>query len=169
MDQAKMIQQLETNLETIEHFYAGVSVEQARWKSVPEKWSMLEVLNHLYDEERDDFRKRLTLILENPETDWPPVDPDGWASRKDYNSRELSDSLENFRREREKSIEWLRGLQNPNWDIKKTHPLAGSLKAGDLLAAWVVHDFLHMRQLASIMLAYTSATAKPYSTKYAAP
>ena len=169
MDQPKVIQQLETNLETIEHFYAGVSTKQARWKPEPAKWSMLEILNHLYDEERDDFRKRLTLILENPETEWPPVDPDGWASQKEYNSRDLSDSLEKFRREREGSIEWLRGLQNPNWNIEKTHPLASSLKAGDLLAAWVVHDFLHMRQLANIMVAYTSATAKPYSTKYAAP
>jgi hypothetical protein len=169
MDQTTMIQQLETNLEMIEHFYAGVSTDQARWKPEPAKWSMLEILNHLYDEERDDFRKRLTLILDNPETEWPPVDPEGWASRKDYNSRDLSDSLGNFSRERKESIEWLRGLQNPNWDIEKTHPLAGSLKAGDLLAAWVVHDFLHMRQLANIMVAYTSATAEPYSTKYAAP
>jgi len=77
--------------------------------------------------------------------------------------------LKKFNTERETSIEWLQSLDNPDWDIEKTHPRAGSLKAGDLLSSWVIHDFLHLRQLANILMKYTSSTAKPYSTDYAGP
>ncbi len=41
--------------------------EQARWKPSPESWSMLEVVNHLYDEEKDDFRFRLDSLLHHSE------------------------------------------------------------------------------------------------------
>ena len=37
---------------TIHSLTLGISEEQARWKPAPESWSILEVINHLYDEER---------------------------------------------------------------------------------------------------------------------
>ena len=55
----------------------GVTPEQARWKPTPEEWSLLEVICHLYDEEREDFRQRLDLTLHHPEADWPPIHPVG--------------------------------------------------------------------------------------------
>ena len=46
----------------------GISDEQARWKPDPDSWSLLEVINHLYDEERQDFRVRLEIILHRGNT-----------------------------------------------------------------------------------------------------
>ena len=57
---------------------------------------MLEIVNHLYDEEQYDFRVRLRYILESQEGDPPPIDPDGWAVERRYNERDLGDSLANF-------------------------------------------------------------------------
>ena len=34
-----------------------------QWKQSENKWSMLEIICHLYDEEREDFRSRLAKIL----------------------------------------------------------------------------------------------------------
>ena len=48
-----------------------------------------------------------------------------------------------------------------------THPIFGGLSAGDLLASWVAHDFLHLRQLARLQFQYASLLAEPYSTRYA--
>ncbi len=169
MDPAKMTQELERNVETFNHICSSMSTEEVRWKPEPGKWSILEVLNHLCDEERDDFRRRLQMLLDNPDSEWPPIDPVGWADQRDYNTRGLMDSLQRFSREREKSVKWLRDLQSPNWEREKLHPAIGRIKAGDLLASWVVHDLLHLRQVASIMMQYASACAKPYSTTYAAP
>jgi len=41
------------------------------------------------------------------------------------------------------------------------------LSAGDLLASWLAHDFLHLRQLTGLHWEYVSLLAKPYSTDYA--
>jgi hypothetical protein len=44
---------------------------------------------------------------------------------------------------------------------------SGSIRAGDLLAAWVAHDVLHMRQLAELKYAFMAQAMEPYTVKYA--
>ena len=61
---------------------SGLSLEQARWKPSLDKWSILEVVNHLYDEEREDFRQRLSLVLADPMQPWPPIDPRTWVTSR---------------------------------------------------------------------------------------
>ena len=126
----------------------GVSEEQARWKPEPAQWSVLEVVNHLADEEAEDFRRRLELTLFHPGEAWPGIDPQQWAVARAYNERDLPASLGRFLDERERSIEWLAGLPE-DVDLGRSyqHPTAGTLRAGDLLASWVAHDLIHIRQL----------------------
>jgi hypothetical protein len=38
-------------------------------------------------EKNEDFRKRLELVLNNPEDPWPPIDPEGWVVQRNYNNR----------------------------------------------------------------------------------
>ena len=89
---------------------AGLAPEEARRRGPKDAWSILEIVNHLADEEVDDFPRRLRLILEDPKHDWPPIDPEGWAMQRDYQSRDLAESLERFERQRRESVKWLRSL-----------------------------------------------------------
>jgi hypothetical protein len=57
-----------------------ISLEQARWKPSPDKWSILEVINHLHDEEKEDFRQRLGSVLSDPSQPWPSIDPRNWVT-----------------------------------------------------------------------------------------
>src|SRR4026209_2968670 len=86
----------------------GVSTEQARWKPAADRWSILEVVNHLYDEERDDFRARLDGLLHRPGQPLPSIDPPRWAVERRYNERDLAESLARFLDERQKSLAWLK-------------------------------------------------------------
>ncbi len=169
MDPKEMINRLSCGMKAIERLARCVGDEQARWKPSPDRWSVVEVVNHLYDEERDDFRKRLDLVLHHPEEEWPGIDPEAWAAERGYNDRNLDESLRNFLSERERSLAWLEGLDSPDWDRTYAHPKIGDLEAGTLLASWAAHDFLHIRQLARLHVEYLSRVAKPYSTKYAVP
>lgn len=169
MNAKELVTKLEAHHDCIVALYKGVSQDQARWKPAPEKWSLLEILNHLCDEERDDFRTRLSLTLENPEQDWPPIDPQGWVEARAYNARVLEESLADFAKERARSVEWLRSLDAPRWSNERRHPSFLPLKAGDLLASWVAHDLLHIRQIAATRLAHLSQVVSPFSTRYAAP
>ena len=147
---------------------SSVDSEQGRWKPSPEKWSILEVVNHLYDEEREDFRQRLELVLADPAQPWPPIDPRGWVTSRNYMERELSESLKNLLAEREKSLAWLRQLSSPNWENSKEGP-NGLLRGGDLMASWLAHDFLHIRQITRLQYQYVTAVSMPFQTTYAGP
>lgn len=166
MDVSTMIAQLETNPACIRSLVAGVSPAQARWRPSAEAWSLLEVVNHLYDEEQFDFRVRLDCILNRPGEPFPPIDPQGWVTQRRYNERDLAASLQNFLDERRKSLEWLRTLASPDWNASHESQW-GIMYAGEALAAWAAHDLLHMRQLVELRYQYTAHSAAPYPVEYA--
>jgi DinB family protein len=163
------IERLATNRQVFEGLVKGSSLEQARWKPSPDKWSILEVINHLFDEEREDFRQRLDLVLTNPGQVWPRIDPQNWVTTRRYNERDLDISLNDFFTEREKSLSWLSQLSTPNWQNRYEHTDGRVITAGDLLASWLAHDFLHVRQLSRLHWQYVGAIADPYQTTYGGP
>ena len=166
MELEQIITQLTQNAARISAMVAGVSPEQARWKPAPESWSILEVINHLADEERLDFRVRLDYILHRPGQPWPPIDPQGWVISRGYNQRELPASLESFLAARRDSLEWLGRLQQPDWAATDNAPF-GPITAGEILAAWAAHDLLHLRQLVELHWAHTLTLTAPYGVYYA--
>ena len=163
------IARLATNRQVFEGLVTGCTIQQARWKPSPDKWSILEVINHLFDEEREDFRQRLDLVLTNPEQAWPRIDPQDWVTTRRYNERDHNKSLNGFLTEREKSVSWLSQLEAPNWQNRYEHPDGRTITAGDLLASWLAHDFLHVRQLSRLHWQYVGALADPYQTTYGGP
>lgn len=167
MNVEQAIARFGSNAESIRHLVDGVAEEQARWRPAPKKWSILEVVNHLADEESDDFRTRVDLTLHHPDRPWPGIDPEGWARERRYNERALDESLDRFLTERRRSIEWLRGLTTPSWDRSRTHPIAGELRAGDLLSSWLAHDLLHIKQIARLHYDYQAERHSPFTADYA--
>lgn len=160
--------QMANNGERIRALVQGVSEEQARWKPTPDSWSVLEVVNHLADEEREDFRARLDHILHSPRQPWPGIDPEGWVTGRRYNQRDLKQSVHNLLRAREESLAWLRGLESPDWEAVYDAPF-GKITAGDMLASWVAHDLLQMRQLVELHRAFTVRQLAPHKVGYAGP
>jgi hypothetical protein len=158
---------LSQSAETIQSLVHHVEREQATWKPHLEQWSILEVINHLADEETEDFRTRLDLTLNQPNAPWPEIDPQIWAIERDYLHRDLAQSLERFLLERDKSITWLKGLRSPDLDQTHIRPSFGVLRAGDLLASWVAHDLLHIRQLTRLHYQWLEKTSAPYEVRYA--
>jgi hypothetical protein len=153
--------------EAVARLVDGVDTVQARWRPSPDEWSILEVINHLYDEEVEDFRLRLQITLRDPKEPWPANDPVRKVTERNYNSRDLGASLENYLDERTVSLEWLRTLEEPQWANEHIIPNVGSLRAGDLLTSWVAHDLLHLRQLNELHFYYQRNLAQPYSVDYA--
>ncbi len=166
MDLDLLTTQMANHAGTIHTLMLGISDEQARWKPDADTWSILEVVNHLYDEEREDFRVRVDYILHRPGQPWPPINPKGWVTERLYNQRDLASSLDDFLKERRKSLAWLRELDEPDWQASVTVPF-GQFSAGDILAAWVAHDLLHLRQLVELHWAFLLQAAQPYKLDYA--
>jgi hypothetical protein len=161
-----LYQHLAHGAEVIQALIGGLTQAEAGIRPEPASWSILEVMCHLLDEEREDFRQCLDIILHHPEAEWPSIDPRGWVTTRQYNERNLSETLDSFLAEREKSLSWLRGLSSPDWEAEYTAPF-GSIKAGDMLSAWAAHDILHTRQLVELRYSRLLNLAAPYGVRYA--
>jgi hypothetical protein len=167
IDITRCQERLTHQAEAIARLIEDIDSAQGRWRPSPNEWSILEVINHLYDEEIEDFRIRLQITLRDPNEPWPPNDPVRKVTERNYNGRDLGASLENFLDERTVSLEWLGSLQAPRWENEHTIPNVGSLRAGDLLVAWVAHDLLHLRQINELHFYYQRQLAEPFSLDYA--
>jgi len=166
MDFSTLYQELENSTEMIRALLAGITQEEAESKPDPESWSMLEVVCHLYDEEREDFREHLDFILHRQNEEWHPINPEGWVTERRYNEQDFIEAQHKFFAEREKSFRWLQGLSSPNWETVHTSQF-GSMKAGDMFASWVAHDNLHIRQLVELRRMRIENITKPYEIEYA--
>jgi hypothetical protein len=173
MDLDVTIGRLRANADAVAALVADVDERQARWKPEPDKWSILEVMCHLADEEVEDFGARLSFTLSRPAGSeagagtWPPIDPRGWPESRGYNRRDLALELERFLAARRGSLAWLASLDDPDWTHAYPHPSIGPITAGDLLTSWVAHDHIHIRQLNRLQREYLVGVLSPYSPRYA--
>ena len=160
-----IVKQLSNNKLVFENMLANVSEEQARWKPSPSRWSLLEVMNHLYDLEKEDFRKKLDMVLYKPGIPWSSIDVLNWVSSRAYNKKPVLQSYKNLLNERVQSINWLNSLRSPNWDSE--YKGTRRMRAGDLLYSWAAHDFIHIKQMADLLYEYMGKTLEDYSIEYA--
>jgi len=172
MKLALCVQRLRRNAQAFHSLLGGLEQDHAdtnivRWVPAPGSWSLLLLVNHLADEERDDFKVRLDHVLHKPGVDWPAIDPEGWVESRDYAAQDYGPSLERFLAERQRSLEWLGTLDEPDWSLSHRHPALGLLSAGDLMASWVAHDHLHMRQALGLMQGSLCEAVEPHTTAYA--
>jgi hypothetical protein len=162
-----IIGRLRANAAVISALLSGVGDEQARWRPEPKKWSILEVVAHLADEEVEDFRSRVDRTLHRPDQAWSPIDPEGWAVERRYNEGSLSEVLDGFLASRSTSVAWLGDLEALDWGSTHEHPRFGPIRAGDLLTSWVAHDHIHIRQLNRLQREFLVTSCSAYSARYA--
>jgi hypothetical protein len=166
MEFQDLYRELTQSTEMIRTLLAGIGQDEAQVKPGPGRWSILEVVCHLYDEEREDFREHLDFILHRQHEEWHPIAPQAWVKLRKYNERDFKTMKSKFFRERAKSLLWLKGLKNADWNIAHKSRW-GSMRAGDMLASWIAHDNLHLRQLVELRRARIEKMAKPHKIRYA--
>ncbi|HLG34386.1 MAG TPA: DinB family protein [Bacteroidia bacterium] len=145
-----IINKLESNRQEFQQALSGLTKEEYLWKPLPEKWCLLEVVCHLHDEEREDFRARLKHVLERPENVMSPIDPVSWVTERKYMEQDYDFMLSQFQEERAESIRWLRALKDTRWDNAHIHPKFGTHSGKLFLSNWLAHDYLHFRQILSL-------------------
>jgi len=160
-----LAQALAQQARSIRELLTGRSPESMRWKASPSTWSLLECLHHLLDEERRDFRLRIQKLL--ADEPWPGIDPEAWVLEQAYNQQDPARILEEFQAERAASIQWIQALEALDLERTRDHPQLGTLSVGDLLAAWLAHDLLHLGQLTRLCLALHKQECAPFRSDYA--
>lgn len=166
MEFKALYQELVNSTEMIRVLINGIGQEQAQVKPDAESWSILEVVCHLYDEEREDFREHLDFILHRQNEEWHVIDPQSWVTERKYNEQDFVQFQEKFFAERRKSLEWLSRLTDVDWETTYASEY-GSVSAGEMFSCWVAHDNLHIRQLVELRRANIERITHPYDIQYA--
>ena len=126
-----------------------------QWHSVnegPDTWSAFDVVGHLIYGEETDWVPRARIILEHGASQ--PFEPfDRFAQFRRFGGLPLDHLLARFAELRSANIDVVRSwnLSEAQLDRTGRHPELGAVTLRQLLAAWVVHDFNHMAQIARVM------------------
>lgn len=157
MDHEYLFHQLSRHRAVFHDLLEGLGEAEMRWKPAPDKWCALEVVCHLHDEEREDFRARVRHILETPTAPLPPIDPPGWVSARRYMEQDFAATLQKFLAERDDSVHWLWSLEIAPWRNAHPHPRVGPMTADLVLVNWVAHDLHHIRQINNLKHGYLAS------------
>jgi len=147
MTNKNIIKSLENNLLTFSSLLRMIEPDQYLYKLENADWCILEIVCHLYDEEREDFRTRLRSVLESPLASPPPIDPPAWVKERNYIDQDYGVMLQKFEEERKHSIVYLKSLDQPKWDNYYEHAHLGKLDGNHFLRNWLAHDYLHIKQI----------------------
>ena len=137
---------------------AGKSEDALRRTPAPGKWSVVEVIAHMAEDElASSWRYR--QMLEHPGIALPSFDQDEWARRGNYPSWDLADALDMFRLLRQANVRLLSGLTDEEWDRWGTHAERGRMTVADLARHMPEHDARHLAQIERALRAAVGGSA----------
>jgi hypothetical protein len=143
---------LERTPSIVEAALSGLSEEWLSAREGEGTFSPRDVLGHLIHGEETDWVPRLELILETGEgVPFTPFDRFGFRGK--IEGRSIQDLLDEFSRLRRENLDFVRSLELGPSDLDRRgrHPALGTVTLGQLLAAWVVHDLGHVRQIVRVL------------------
>jgi len=129
----------------------GVPKKLLLWTPGPGKWSILEIVAHLRDMERDAYLARYRRILAEDNPTLPDLDGDLIALRDDYRGMKLPELVRDWLKLRKESLKLLKSVKGPRWERMGTHQTAGPLSMDDLLRRHAMgNDEAHLGQIEAI-------------------
>jgi hypothetical protein len=113
---------------------------------IPGKWSAAEIVQHLADSEMTSaIRMRRLLVEDNPVIQG--YDQDLFATRLQYNDRDIAPALEAFRAARATTAQLLERMTEEDWGREGTHTDSGRYTAEDWLKIYAAHAHGHADQI----------------------
>jgi hypothetical protein len=129
----------------------GVPKAVLTWTPAPGKWSILEIVCHMRDMERDAYLTRYQRILSENEPKLPDAHGDRYALENDYRSQKLSDALRDWTPLRRECLKLLSKAKRGDWERAGIHETDGRLTLADFLKRQAIgNDEAHLDQIGAI-------------------
>jgi uncharacterized damage-inducible protein DinB len=109
-------------------------------------WSAKEVICHLRDAE-EGFMARFDVIMAMDDPRLTAVDTDRLARERQYLRNDVTEALAAFRKRREETLAFFRGLKGDQWKRGGIHAVRGRMTMDDFLSLIAWHDDNHLDQL----------------------
>src|SRR5215216_2374329 len=106
-DKDRIIWNLKSLPNELEDLLKDLDEETLRWRPIPNKWSIKEIMCHLRDMEREAYLARYKRILSEDNPLMENVDQDRLAFERDYINQDAKAALEEFKQLRNETINTL--------------------------------------------------------------
>src|SRR5262249_1627006 len=137
-----MIMQRES-VGTLARLIDALPEKALRQRPGPRKWSVLEILAHLAEDELT-ASWRYRQMLEHSAVTLNGFDQDLWAGLGDYSTWSPGEALEMFRLLREANLRLLDRLTPAQWDCYGMHAERGRISVRELARHMAAHDTNHI-------------------------
>ena len=151
-DKERMLWNLRSLPNELGDLLTELDEETLRWRPVPNKWSIKEIMCHLRDMESDAYLARYRRILAEDNPVLPNVDQDQLAIDRDYRNQDAMAALAEFKRLRASTIEILEATPTDSWSRSGVHETDGPLTIEQLLIRQIKgNDLNHLAQMKDIV------------------
>jgi hypothetical protein len=141
--------QIET-LAILTELVNGVPEEVLHKRPRPDKWSVVEIIAHLAEDELvGSWRYR--QMIENSGCSLAAFDQEEWARLGRYQSWNWREWLQMFRLLREANVRMFRTLTSDEWGRFGIHAERGMVRVADLARHMAGHDRNHLEQICAIL------------------
>lgn len=142
---------LATTPQALKAAIRGLSKKVLVFTPAPGKWSILEILCHMRDMERDAYLVRYRRILTEDEPLLPSLEGEALAIERDYRSAKASDVVREWLSLRRENLQMLRKAGRGQWGRAGVHETDGRLTLEDLIRRHAIgNDEAHLGQIEAI-------------------
>ena len=150
LSRAERVQRLERGPDDVGAVIRGHGDDVLARRPDGTNWAPKEVVCHMRDVE-ELLMTRLALIVATSDPALvgfdPEKTPDRWAEERQYLRNDVAEALAAFRRRRQETLAFLRGLTPEQWSRAAMHPTRGRMTIDDFVTLETWHDQNHLEQL----------------------
>ena len=128
----------------------GRSQHQLTSRPAPDKWSIVEVLAHMAEDELSSSW-RYRQMIERDQVTLEGFDQELWARLGKYETWSATEALEMFRLLREANLRMLDSLSPEQWERSGNHVERGKLTVRELARHMAAHDINHIEQIEKLI------------------
>jgi len=151
-DKDRLLSNLKSLPNELDDLLAGLDEKTLRWRPIPNKWSVKEIMCHLRDMERLAYLARYQRMLSEDNPLMPNVDQDRIAIETDYINQDAKAALEEFKRLRWETIQTLDNAGTDAWSRSGTHETDGPMTVEQLVVRQIKgNDLNHLVQMKDIV------------------
>src|ERR1700742_51528 len=126
-DKERLLCNLRSLPNELEDLMKDLDEETLRWRPIPNKWSIKEIMCHLRDMEREAYLARYQRILGEDHPWMQNVDQDRLAYERDYINQDARHALEEFKSLRNETVSTLASAQIESWERTGVHEVDGHM------------------------------------------
>jgi hypothetical protein len=149
-EKERLLWNLKSTPNELADLVGDLDTEALRWRPVPDKWSILELLCHLRDMEQLVLQSRCKQVLSGDNPYLPEVKQNEVAEAGNYQAQDPGEVLGTFQTLRDETVAMLQDLPVEGWQRGGIHFSSGPITIEEMVVRMSNHDASHLNQMKDI-------------------